>query len=352
MLSVCPEFAARFKCKAGNCTDSCCVGWEIGIDEKTEELYENSHALRALVSGKTDEADGGAVFKLLENGRCPFLNCHGLCDIISGFGEGAIPEICREHPRYYNRLSDRLEWGVGLSCEEAARLITECHDIRREVGAQSGGVDGCDDDECDVELEKFLTFTRGEAYKILYESELTLGERLAALLYYAEGVDQAIENGTFGEFYPSMPLNLGEKLDTGWGVGNFSKILALFSDMDFMDGEFKKKLLETIKSGAKLPALNADTDAYITRIAAYFLHRYFITALWDEAVTPKVKFAVISALSILALSKDTADKEEIIAVAKAYSKEMEYNEENRDAFFDACFTEKELSSKNILSVLI
>ena len=342
MLSICPDYALKFKCLADRCKDSCCVGWEIGIDEETLADYKGLDGeLGERIRENVIQRDDTAIFKLCEDGRCPFLDRCGLCDIIKERGEGGIPEICREHPRYYNVLSDRTEWGVGLSCEEAARLILECEDVR-------GGDTAPSCDEC----ENFLLFARDEAYRVLYESALPIGERLAALIYYAEAVDAALESEEYAEIYPAMPLNSGEKLNTGWGVGDFSAVLRLLLDMDFMDGKFKERIEKAIDGGAFLPSLTEENGTLVLRLVAYFLHRYFITAAWDSVTVSKVKFAVVSTLVILCLCGADADKNDFLDMAKAYSKEMEYNEDNRDAFFDACFTEKELSTGNIISVLM
>ena len=349
MRSIYPKFVGEFKCKAAACTDNCCIGWEIGIDDKTLKLYKTQNSpLDKRIRENIKEGEDGAVFKLGRNGRCPFLDECGLCDIIKEKGEVAIPEICREHPRYYNVLSDRVEWGIGLSCEEAARLILNCADIRVE---KPGNID-CAPQDGDNALLAFLTDARGEFYKILYDSELPIRERLAALIYYAEVVDTCIENRDFGKIYPVMPLILPKKRDTGWGFGDFSRVLAFLSEMDFMDGNFKKRIEEVADNGGMLPPLTKDSEALILRLVAYFLHRYLITALWDFVTVSKVKFAVVSALVILSLCGESTDEKDFINAAKAYSKEMEYNEDNRELFFDGCFTEKELSSENILTVLI
>ena len=64
-----------------------------------------------------------AKIKLLPGERCPFLNSRGLCDMIIRYGEDMLCGICRDHPRFRNYWTDRTELGLGLVCEEAARLI-------------------------------------------------------------------------------------------------------------------------------------------------------------------------------------------------------------------------------------
>ena len=40
MLYVEPDFYGEFQCIADKCAHSCCLGWEIDIDEDTAALYE------------------------------------------------------------------------------------------------------------------------------------------------------------------------------------------------------------------------------------------------------------------------------------------------------------------------
>lgn len=35
-----PDYFERFQCSASDCTDNCCIGWEIDIDERTAERYK------------------------------------------------------------------------------------------------------------------------------------------------------------------------------------------------------------------------------------------------------------------------------------------------------------------------
>ena len=42
MKIVTPAYYKNFKCIAGACTDTCCAGWDINIDETSLERYQNS----------------------------------------------------------------------------------------------------------------------------------------------------------------------------------------------------------------------------------------------------------------------------------------------------------------------
>lgn len=39
MFYIKPDFYDKFKCIAEKCTDNCCIGWEIDIDENALEKY-------------------------------------------------------------------------------------------------------------------------------------------------------------------------------------------------------------------------------------------------------------------------------------------------------------------------
>ena len=43
MKKIMPRFFADFACIADKCTDSCCIGWEIDIDEETAKAYIQAH---------------------------------------------------------------------------------------------------------------------------------------------------------------------------------------------------------------------------------------------------------------------------------------------------------------------
>ena len=119
-----PEYYDSFQCIGSACRDTCCAGWEIEIDEESAERYkrvtgELGERLRASITETEEEI----YFNLQAGRRCPFLNKENLCDLILDQGEEILCEICREHPRHYQWFGDYTEVGLGLCCEEAARLL-------------------------------------------------------------------------------------------------------------------------------------------------------------------------------------------------------------------------------------
>ena len=125
-----PSYYKDFTCIADRCQHSCCVGWEIDIDPDTLVRYETmthpyGHDVRNSIS-----YDGDPHFTLTADDRCPHLAENGLCKRILHAGESSLCEICREHPRFYHETSRGLEVGLGMSCEEACRIILSSPDYR------------------------------------------------------------------------------------------------------------------------------------------------------------------------------------------------------------------------------
>ena len=125
-----PDYSQDFHCIADRCRHSCCIGWEIDIDDVSLERYKKvpgrlGKKLRRCIydPGSGSDPEATAHFILCEDERCPFLNEKNLCELILELGEDAICDICSEHPRFYTTLTTRTEMGFGLCCEEAARML-------------------------------------------------------------------------------------------------------------------------------------------------------------------------------------------------------------------------------------
>ena len=162
-----PDYYDRFRCIASRCTDNCCIGWEIGIDPAALADYQSQpdafgDRLRAAI-----QPGDPPFFALTKSGRCPFLNEENLCDIY------------RQHPRFHNWFGAEKESGLGLSCEEAARLILFSAPPRLLCRETLEAPDP--DTELNPELLAGLRAVREAAFAILAEPSLPLAHRLALL---------------------------------------------------------------------------------------------------------------------------------------------------------------------------
>lgn len=143
IVTVWPDFAEDFACKADRCQHSCCRGWEIDIDAATAAYYASlegplGEALRENIDVL---ADGTHAFHLTVDEHCPFLREDGLCRLIREIGEEALCEVCTMHPRFFI-MSGTVELaGFGLACEKAVELLLSADSLRLRAEGESQSFD-------------------------------------------------------------------------------------------------------------------------------------------------------------------------------------------------------------------
>ena len=185
-----PEYYPQFHCIASKCRNTCCAGWEIDIDPESLSRYQRLTGAFGARVRQGISLEGTAHFILTEHERCPLLNKDGLCDLILHEGEGALCQICRDHPRFRNYFSGRVEMGLGLVCEEAAHIILSWPSPLRLIRLEGDGA------EEPTEDERYLFALRDEWIRSLPdEGPLT---RLMETLIYRHLAD-ALHDGRLDE---------------------------------------------------------------------------------------------------------------------------------------------------------
>lgn len=333
MLFRVPSYYNSFKCIADKCTDNCCIGWEIDIDSDTAEYYRSvgGDFGKRLKENISDENSF-----ILKGERCPFLNEKNLCDIIINCGEERLCQICRDHPRYFEWYGNIKEGGIGLSCEEAARLILTDNEY---TFAES--LTDEEEEPVDEELFTVLLSAREEIFAML-DSEGTLNEKLSSVLDLADRLQFFIDNReTDAEYVPSE----------GTQEADIRAIVSLYSDFEPIDSAWEQEYARLISSELKLAEPTAEEEKYMLNICRYFIWRYFLKGVFDEEILSKVKLAVTSVLFIRLMTEGDYSLEAWIEKSKLYSKEMEYSDENRELFYDYTY-EKECLSTGALKGII
>ncbi len=299
MTVFAPNYYMDFKCTADKCTHNCCIGWEIGIDDATLEYYKKlGGSMGKRLTTKI--AEGGTPhFILDENERCPFLNANNLCDIITELGENKLCSICSDHPRFRNFYSSATEIGLGLCCEEATRLVlTQAK--KTEVIQISG------DDSVQFTDEESIFFNlRSRIFEILQNRSKSISDRVCDILSV---YNISLPKKTYME-WADIYINL-ERLDEAWT----DKL-----------SELKKYALSPITS---------EFDTAFEQLLIYFFYRHLADGLWDDMYKERILFCILSfdIIYVLCSVKKTKSKvlslDDICDIARMYSSEIEYNEEN------------------------
>ena len=286
-----PEYYEKFKCIADKCEHSCCIGWEIDIDEETLKKYENLENPYAPDILNSISFEDTPHFKLCEGDRCPHLNENGLCKIILSAGEEHLCGICRQHPRFYN-YTDVAEVGLGMSCREAARLILSSpgYDVMEEIGEMNA----------ENEIYEFDSRReRSKVYKTLASKSIPYKTRLDSV--YAE---------------------------YGLGAGEDSFWLGIISSLEYLEEAHKELFLNY--SSQKRPQ---GKDEYLERALAYFIYRHCTEAYDEEEFRLRLNFCLFCErlLASLIYSQKAGTLQEIAVLASIISEEIEYSEENTQA---------------------
>ncbi len=302
MKEIVPSYYKKFKCIGSRCKHNCCIGWEIDIDEDTLKKYEKTEGVFKKRFEDGIFRDGEcASFILDENERCPFLNNDGLCDIITEYGEGYLCKICDAHPRFKNFFSDRIEIGIGLSCEEACRIIlTDRSEFSLEITENS---DPCDDIS---EYERELIEYRDSLIDIIKDKSVSLDDRVDRL------------------------LSCGDMQSPAFSLGEWSKKLL---ELEIMSKEWQELLTEASKYN--IPLTYKGYEKEFEKLCIYFLYRYIASEKYEEKTGAVIAFSVLCSQIIATLwSIFVRNEDDKIELCRLFSQEIEYSEENVESIID------------------
>ena len=301
MQKVYPDYYKEFRCIAGECKNSCCIGWEIDIDEESLVRFEKTEGAFGERLRKNISYEETPHFVLGENERCPFLNEDNLCDMILELGEDSICGICREHPRFYNELPGRIEAGIGMCCEEAARIILGKTD---KTSLEIRGEAECVDE---------IISLRDEAIAILQKREEGIDERCEKLLSLC-GISLPETNM---EEWSDFLLSL-ERLDEKW-----TRALLLLRENAECDAE----------------KVQRDEREY-EQLLVYLIYRHFANAPDLDEAALRAAFAVVLFRIVRALGAAIFEKtgvftfEDNVILCRLMSAELEYSDDNRNEILD------------------
>ena len=279
-----PKYYLDFACIADKCSHSCCIGWEIDVDEAARRKYS---ALRGGYGEKIKGSICGDVphFALCEGDRCPHLDSRGLCRIICELGEGYLCDICREHPRFYNETARGREVGLGLSCEEACRIILSSDNYAEMT------VIGDDGEENELFFDSVAE--REKIFEILSDRSSPYTERLSII---AKKYDI-------------------ELADIDW--------TDIINSLEYLEEEHRELFLGFSPNAET----SQKTEKELERALAYFIYRHASAAEKDEEFRAAVGFSLFCERLLASIAPNDA----ILNCARIISEEIEYSEDNTDA---------------------
>lgn len=393
-----PYYYKEFKCIAGACKDSCCVGWEIDIDEDTFSYYQGLEGdfgdrLRSSM------AAGEENTFVLKNGRCPFLNRENLCDICLELGEEALCQVCTEYPRFVTEYSDVTEKSLALSCEVVGKLVfgrkepiyyeeffqQDC--FEEDGTAEAGEAENAEDAEWDgyedtqAGESKFVPWiekARDLAIGLIQDRVRPIEERICRMLEFAgefqevlikedtKGMEQVLCRWENQEEEPKKKVSKED--EEAFALQAFRQRIRFFKGMEVLDKEWERIREQTedvvINAGAAgYAALRRDfmnrlrnqgREYEYEHLCVYFLFRYAMQTVydsnfWGHAAVMAVCFLMIRDMDMARFfcQNGRFSLEDRIDVARIFSKEAEHSEENMEYLLDGAYYETFMTTDNL-----
>ena len=366
-----PSFFDQFKCIGSACTDTCCAGWEIEVDETTAQGYLAEKGAFGDRLRREIGSEPGEYFFKLKNNRCPFLNKENLCDIFINLGEDRLCDICREHPRFYNWFGDYTEVGLGLCCEEAERLLFSnskpltfveevTQDEEQDYSDEDEYTDASDllDDESE-ECEQMLE-ERKAIFSILQNRKKNIGARLKRLLLQLPYADEmlllTVPILEWDDPESILKLDYNAKPSTNTLKSSALFLIRFFGGMESLDKTWPSmmkeleqnidSLIDVDKAAEFLQFMKGENRLYeYEHIAVYLVYRYYPEILFDGQIEAKILFAAASICLLFLMDLQCFQENGVytqhdrIELVRRFSKEIEYCPENMERF-EKCCTEQ------------
>lgn len=353
-----PSFFDQFKCIGSACTDTCCAGWEIEVDETTAQGYLAEKGAFGDRLRREIGSEPGEYFFKLKNNRCPFLNKENLCDIFINLGEDRLCDICREHPRFYNWFGDYTEVGLGLCCEEAERLLfsdSKPLTFVEEVHTDASDLLDDESEECEQMLEE-----RKAIFSILQNRKKNIGARLKRLLLQLPYADEmlllTVPILEWDDPESITKLDYNAKPSTNTLKSSALFLIRFFGGMESLDKTWPSmmkeleqnidSLIDVDKAAEFIQFMKDENRLYeYEHIAVYLVYRYYPEILFDGQIEAKILFAAASIcllflMDLQCFQKNTAyTQQDRIELVRRFSKEIEYCPENMERF-EKCCTEQ------------
>jgi len=337
MLIRVPDYYKEFRCLAGACPHSCCLQWEVVIDDEHAAQYRNISGPLGdkLCDALQQDEDGDFCFPL-NGGRCPFLDQENLCEIHRQLGQEATSITCQEHPRFTEDYGTFKEISLAASCPAANTLLLGSELPLHFVEFQT--------DEPEEKYDEWITYLlplRQRMLEILSDRSLPLNFRMQHFLCLAMEAQACLDEDRLEELLslsePPLCPAPGQDIPSLFPVA-----LQVLGEMETLEPDWPILLTkaETAQNVEISPIL-------LERISVYFAFRYLLKSVNDGDLLGRAQF-VIYAVAVIRRLAGLCGLSEAL---RRFSCEIEHSEQNLDSLLDALRWREELSPSALLEAL-
>lgn len=360
MIYTKPDYYDEFTCIADKCSDTCCSGWQIVIDDEYLNKYKKNEKFSLFDMNEYVDFKEH-VFKQSNDRRCAFLRDDNLCKLCFEYGESALCRTCHLYPRHIEEFENVREISLSLSCPQVCKILLNRDTKVKFVSCENDESEEYED--FDFMLYSCLLDARDVMIEILQNRGLSIDVRAGMVLGLAFDMEKRLNDGRF--------FTIEELLDyattTDALVKSSAKINSFLSDKTRVYKYMKRKFETLIKLepisydwinlyseadyilykkgmenytdiSEKFDAYNKKDkrfDVILEQILVYFVFTYFCGAVYDSNIYGKAKLCVYSVYYIKELLKAMfvrndyeLTQEEIEDIVIRYSRELEHSDIN------------------------
>lgn len=359
-----------FKCIANDCIDSCCIGWQINIDENTYKKYKKVKGVfgKELNNGinrirsKSSKLEYGKM--KLKDKRCYMLNEDNLCNVYINLGESYLCNTCKMYPRDINKYGEIYEKNLYMSCPEVARYFVK-HKGDFYFNMDEEELSDLDKDYImnkiyDEKLYNFLWDARSLAMEIIQFKEIEIWKRITFLKILTDKVQKLIDEENYENYEKVLNafrdeitkidvINSLDKITLVSNVKiNFIKAVVDVSEKVAIDKikyinllEEYKKLFKSdnennfnniIKEEDKFNKYLKEKENIIENLLIYLIYKHFMNALYTKDLNEEINNIIISYAMIKMLllgrwykNNKSLTEEDFVEVFYIFSRVIEHN---------------------------
>ena len=371
-----PDYYFEFNCTADQCEDTCCVGWQIGIDETSAQRYwKEKGPFRRTFRKNINFHD--SVFRQQPDGSCAFLREDGLCEMVLQMGEEALCRTCHYYPRHIEEFENEREITLSVSCPEVAKILMNrrmpVHFLHKKDEKEEIYPD------YDPIFFDQLQEAREVMIQILQNRSLPASVRALLILGLAHDMQLRFNGGSFftcQQLYSRYQSREAASYASEWLKGKeknacqavreenqqevhvaavcFAQLYELEhlrSDWEMVLREAESLLFKDVSEndrdsyrwiskefGAYIMTEYPDWEIQKEQLLVYFISTYFCGAVYDGHIYSKVRMAVLCVWYIEELLKARwlrnekfLDTEEVCEIVYRFSREIEHSDQNLEA---------------------
>lgn len=371
-----PDYYFEFNCTADQCEDTCCAGWQIGIDETSAQRYwKEKGPFRRTFRKNINFHD--SVFRQQPDGSCAFLREDGLCEMVLQMGEEALCRTCHYYPRHIEEFENEREITLSVSCPEVAKILMNrrmpVHFLHKKDEKEEIYPD------YDPIFFDQLQEAREVMIQILQNRSLPASVRALLILGLAHDMQLRFNGGSFftcQQLYSRYQSREAASYASEWLKGKeknacqavreenqqevhvaavcFAQLYELEhlrSDWEMVLREAESLLFKDVSEndrdsyrwiskefGAYIMTEYPDWEIQKEQLLVYFISTYFCGAVYDGHIYSKVRMAVLCVWYIEELLKARwlrnekfLDTEEVCEIVYRFSREIEHSDQNLEA---------------------